>query len=203
MSKVYQQGLTLVELIVAVAIFAVVGTVSAMMLDQVMRADEQQQQRMETLASTQFALRYLQTDFEHIANRVHRNALGDKSYPVVANKSVDDQQILISFVRWDEFKAGVKLARVRYRLDKGVLYREVADQLDMTPQSGWRTEPLLENVVALSLRYYSRGHWNDHWWQEKNSKNAPFMPEAIEINLITEKLPPLAYKVLLPQVAKR
>ena len=89
-----QQGFTLMEMLVAMAIFAVVGSISATLMSQVLTNEERMGERSERLGEVQRAMSILKRDFMQITDRPVRDMLGDP-LPAVAI----DSSGLIEFSR--------------------------------------------------------------------------------------------------------
>ena len=76
MMRVRQAGFTLIEVLIALAVFGVLATMAQMMLAQTLNNSEMLTERMDRLQSIQRTVGYLSTDFLQAAPRPVRADLG-------------------------------------------------------------------------------------------------------------------------------
>ena len=85
-----QHGFTLLEVLVAIAIFAFVGAMALTGYTQLQKQSEYQQQRFERVREVQRAVQTLTQDLTQIEPRPIRQPLGQEYLPaVLAGESVD------------------------------------------------------------------------------------------------------------------
>ena len=191
----YVLGFTLLEVLVAIAIFAVVGALALTGYNQLVRQSERAGETMARVRQVQIAVERLSQDLEQLEPRPTRDPLGQ----TVQSALIADVRTntLLQFTRsgWTN-PAGVQrstLQRVAYRLEDGKLYRDYWMALDITLATEPVEVPLLEKVRSLKVRFLqANGQWTEQWPVAATS-NAPtlvgasrFRPVAVEFALELE-----------------
>ena len=139
-------GFTLVEVLVALAIFALIGTAGFTMLDQVLRTQQLTDGRLERLAELQRAMHVLTLDFSQ--------ARGTS-----VTLQSDAQGSVVAFRRNATDAAGGAVA-LRYAIADGTLTRDV---LTVSGEAVAR-QPLLREITAIDWQFYSAGAgWTPDW----------------------------------------
>lgn len=175
------RGFTLIELMVALAVFAVLSTLAYGGLRQVTRSNDALAERQAAFAALQTSLTLLQQDLENAAARPARDAFGD-SVPALR---AGVEGVLLELTRHAGVRhagRGVDLRRVDYRLEGGTLYRRVWPVLDR-PQAAepqWRA--LLEAVAVLELEFYREG-WTGFWPPAEARAQQAVLPQAARVTL--------------------
>ncbi len=161
--KIQQSGFTLIEMLVALAIFAVVGGISATLMSQVLANEATMGVRSERLGEMQRAMLILKRDLMQITNRPIRDMLGEPMPSVMIG---NDGMIEFSRLGWrnplDARRAEVQ--RVAYRLQDGNLLRAYWNVLDRSQDSEPRTQRLLKEVrqvefLALDVEGDEHSFW--------------------------------------------
>ncbi len=128
-------GVTLIEMMVALAIFALIGTAGFSMLDQVLRTQSRTEGRLEALGDLQRAMYLVGLDASMAQGR-----------SLVASDGG------VGFMR----SGGVGL---RYALTGDVLRRAVTDAQGRVLAD----QPLIKAVQAVQWRYLNGQDWLDAW----------------------------------------
>ena len=84
-----QRGFTLLELLVAIAIFAVVGALALSGYTQLQKQSEYAEQRLDRTREVQRAVQTLAQDLEQVEPRAIREPLGDAQLPRGAGRRLD------------------------------------------------------------------------------------------------------------------
>jgi general secretion pathway protein J len=185
------RGFTLLEVLVAIAIFAFVGVMALSGYTQLQKQTEYQQQRLERVREVQRAVQTLSQDLTQIEPRSIREPIGDQHIPaVLAGESVEYK---IEFTRagWTN-TAGLarpNLQRVAYRLDQDGLWRDHWRVLDRTQTSEPVRVRLLSGVRAVTFRFLSPSReWIDRWPQPGGNpaEQERARPAAVEVTLELE-----------------
>jgi general secretion pathway protein J len=179
------RGFTLLELLVAVAIFAIAAQLAYGGLRQVLAGRSALAPRYEDAARLRYAVTLLERDFSAARPRAVRDALGEPAPAFIAGSG----ETLALFSRGDAARPAlldaVGLYRVGYRLEGGVLLRDSWPVLDAVQGTQPRTQPLLERVAAFELRCLSADEeWVDVWPAAAGELAA--LPRAVEIELLLE-----------------
>lgn len=163
------RGFTLLELLVALFVSAVMFALGYAALDQAARQQSRLQENQRSLADVQRAMRFLVQDFSQVVPRPVRDELGRTIEPALW---LDPRQAgLVALTRSGQSLAigepRGRLLRVRYVIEDAALIRLTTPILDRTPASpAWRRQRILDNVAGLEIRALdSLGEWRDVWPQ--------------------------------------
>ena len=181
------RGFTLLELIVALAIFAMMAAMAygglQSVLDTRQRTDEQAQ-RLNALLTT---MTFLERDLEQAASRSIRDEFGDTQPPMMGDSNSASTRLELTRFGWSNplKRERSTLQRVGYRLENGVLVRESWYALDRPPESKPVRADLLDHVSALRFRFMDKtGTWQESWPPTTNQGSlATFLPRAVEVTL--------------------
>ncbi|MBI2381368.1 MAG: type II secretion system minor pseudopilin GspJ [Gammaproteobacteria bacterium] len=209
-----QAGFTLLEVLVAVAIFAFLASGAYAVMEQALKAREQMEVKLARLAEVQRVLAMLQRDVEQLALRPSRDEFGDPN-PLFRADGHDDQKSYFRFTRggWRN-PLGLPRSGLQYvgwRLDKGRLRREYALYTDRAAQTPLRGGVMLKGVESLSLRMLEqadkqaggKGQWRDAWPKDETNKRDATVPRALEITLEMKDMGRIVRVLRLPEVAAR
>src|SRR5262245_6471182 len=185
-------GFTLVELLVALAIFAILSVLAYGGYNNSVKQNEIARAGMKRLESLQTTMRLLTQDFEQMSPRPVRDVLGDGRLPALLADKRD--QNLFSVTRTGRTHPAVlpreALQLASYVPDPdGELIRQYATVLDATLANEPLKRELIDRVTSVSVRYLdSQKVWQDQW----PPLNAPPVtvararPLAVEIKLVLE-----------------
>lgn len=174
-------GFTLLEMVLALAIFALLGVMANHLLQQGMALERFSARHAQRLAQIQHAFTLMERDFSAMVPRPVRTPgrLAGASPRVSEGRSGNDS-IVFTHAGW--LNPGGQLARstlqrVGYRFESGALIREYLDYPDMPTENGVHRQRLLREVTGLQLRYWHQGKWQRQWQEDEG------MPQAVEITL--------------------
>ncbi len=203
MSKlIRQQGLTLLELLVAVAIMALIGLATTTTLNTTINNEKVVRERAEELEMMGFALTTIRQDLEQMINRSTRSASGisQSTPPLIGHHNAEENQgRLLTFTRTGRRSPpgalpGSRLQRVHYRLEDDELIRMSAPIASPLDEELPNKRYLVSGVHKITLAYLNQT-WRKQW-----SVQQPFnsLPEAIRITLHTERWGEIQQVVMLP-----
>lgn len=174
-------GFTLLELVVAVAIFAVLSTLAYGGLRTVTETDRELEARERHFARVQTAVAIIQQDLGRLVARGVRDELGD---PIPALRG-GLAGVVLELTRGGVIGdpgAPVDLRRVDYAFAGGALERRVWEVLDRTQASTYRSRVLLEDLERVALRFFESG-WLEFWPPAGNRQGLAALPSGIELEL--------------------
>ncbi|MDJ0927706.1 MAG: type II secretion system minor pseudopilin GspJ [Gammaproteobacteria bacterium] len=160
------RGFTLLELLVAMAIFAVVSALALGGLNAVGTQQELARQDMEELADLQRAVYLLTWDLGQVYPRPVRDELGQDKERSLLTDGRQDFIVRVTRGGWRNpanFQRGT-LQRVQYRIEDRELIREYWPVLDHPLGMEPNGETLLEDVEDVLIEYLDQeGQWTDQW----------------------------------------
>ena len=195
-----QQGFTLVEVLVTMAIFALIGIASFTVLDQMSKTKTQSEAAREQLQAMQFSWLMIEQDVRQAVAKPTRPNGTDIVRRYVSNdeRVTESDSGVLALVKSGYDNPGLLLPRaelqpVIYRVREGVLERMSFAYVN--DRSGEPTvQPLMNGVEEFSVRFFrapqaasdslqnqgvSSG-WQGSWDTEGD------MPQAIEVTIVSE-----------------
>ena len=159
-------GFTLLELLVAVAIFTVVGVLALSGYTQLQKQAEYADQRLERTREVQRAVQTITQDLAQVDPRPIREPLGESQMPAVLAQDVVEYNLQFTRAGWSN-TAGLPrptLQRVGYRLDQEGLWRDHWPVLDRTLTVEPVRRKLLGGVRSVTFRFMDSSRtWVDRW----------------------------------------
>jgi len=194
-------GFTLLELLVALSIFALISAMAYGGLQTVMTQQQHTGARSERLADLQKAYRIMQRDLEQIVGRGIRNEFGDRIGPVVGGSGFDGVEFSragypnpAGFLRSD-------IQRVAYVPDQDTLLRRTWRVLDRAQDTEADEQKLVESMSRFEMRFLDQGNeWQERWPPAAGlGVVVPELPVAVEVQLELDDLGTLTWLFTLPQ----
>jgi general secretion pathway protein J len=156
------------ELLVAMAIFAIVGTMALTGYTQVQKQAEYSEQRLARVREVQHAVQAITNDLEQIEPRPIRQPIGDARIAAVLAGDSIEYPLEFTKAGWSN-TAGLPrptLQRVGYRIDQDGLWRDHWPVLDRTQATEPVREKLLTKVRTIKFRFMDPSrNWVDQWPQ--------------------------------------
>ena len=184
-------GFTLMELLVAVAIFAVVGVLALSGYTELQQQSVYAEERLERIRQVQRAVQTIAQDLSQVEPRAIREPLGDTRVPAIFGGVSVDYALRFTRSGWSN-TAGLPrptLQRVGYRLDTEGLWRDHWNVLDRTLAEEPTRRKLLDGVNSVTFRFLSaERNWVDRWPPEGGIGETALdaRPAAIEVILDLE-----------------
>jgi general secretion pathway protein J len=183
---VNNDGFTLIEVLVAVALFALVATIAHLGLSRLVAQDEALEARADRLARLGSSLQLLEIDLLQALPRNSRDGLGGVTPGFRVQR---DRGLTIEFTSTGTgapMEGGVN--RVRYRFQRGVLSRETDPVLDGSEQPGRATAiELLSGLADFDVEILDADGRpaSGGIWPVPDSPAPIILPQALKIRLDT------------------
>lgn len=180
-------GMTLLELLVALAVFSIIATAAY--------AGLRDGTRLETRLGTQRAFwqRFeavhgvLRDDLARVP-AVVPDALAAGQFQAASQHGVIESGVWLRLVRDTNLEFRDSPASpyqpVAYAFENGSLFRAIPTSAEADAGSGNSGTPLLEHITALRARYLDQDQrWLDAWPPQRADGQAAGLPRALELNL--------------------
>ncbi len=183
-----QRGFTLIEVLVALAVFGVLSALAYMTLGQTLSNADMLTERMNRLQAIQRTMNFLSTEFMQAAPRSIRADLGQFE-PALQSSFASDFALQITHGGWPN-SAGVPRStqqRTAYRVEEEELVRYHWNVLDRTANNVPVATILLDDLESLTFRFLQfDGEWVDQWppVSVQSASNTTMLPRAVEITLV-------------------
>ena len=179
------QGLTLIELMVAVGIMAMISVGSFRVYKNVQNAQTRIEERSDKLVVIQRAFAILGQDLNYLVNRApaanDQDSFGFGNAIETSSLAFQGQARQIDFTRNSSFPTLTppqtphsELRRVQWRYENGELSRNVWEHVDAGPEAQPVVMLLMEDIEDLQFRYF--GAQSDYD-QSQNQVTATNQPE--------------------------
>lgn len=185
-------GFTLVELLVAIFIFAIVSAVAMGGYNELVKQSDIASAGAARTRSVQTTVQRMVLDFTSLEPRPVREPLGDSMEPALRSDARSGEQIAeFTHSGWSN-PAGMPrstLQRVSYRLEDKTLVREYWVVLDRTLTGEPQRAEMIDRVERVALRFMDTNRtWHEQWPPLGYSAPdaAQLRPIAVEITLELE-----------------
>jgi len=186
-SSVKQSGFTLIEVIIAMSIFAIVSLLAYSGLHSVITTKSHTEGSLERLRELQMTMLSLNGDLQQLSDRNGHDSLGGQ----LLNVSTQDSNYILAFTRsgWRN-PANLPrstLQRVAYKLDEDKLIRLYWAHVDRADDEQFVEQELISNIESLDLRFLDdKNQWQTNWPSANDLASATpsnNLPIAIEVVL--------------------
>lgn len=180
-----QDGFTLIEVLVAIAIFASLSVGAYQVVNQVQRSNAISLERSERLKAVQRALVFMDNDFRQMALRQSRTSGEDPATKLVHWQDYlldsDAKGVMFTRLGWhnpqQQFPRG-EVSKVGYRIKDDVLERVWWRYVDTPAGQEGVIMPLLDEVESFELRFFDGEEWQRSWERDLT------LPNAVSIKLV-------------------
>jgi general secretion pathway protein J len=185
------RGFTLLEVLIAVAIFVIVGAMAMGGYNELVKQNGIVQASAKRTRAVQATVQRMVLDFEMIDPRPVREPIGDSVEPALRADSRNELLVELTHSGWTN-PAGTPrstLQRVAYRLTDKKLRRDYWNVLDRTQAADSNSALMLDRVTSVGLRFMDANRtWHEQWPPlGYSAPDAPrARPIAVEITLELE-----------------
>jgi general secretion pathway protein J len=179
------KGFTLLELLVAMAIFSLISLTSFSLFDTVLNADENSQTTTKRNNELQRAFLIIERDMLQIARRSVRLNGDDpqEKYILTDGESYSSSNKTLAFIRNGWTNPGLLLPRsdvqsVAYQLNENTLERLHYNFPDAVVGEEPKSRPLITDVEEVNFEYY-----DGRSWKKKLPSTDKYIPLGIAIEL--------------------
>ncbi|MBX2848837.1 MAG: type II secretion system minor pseudopilin GspJ [Acidiferrobacterales bacterium] len=178
-----KNGFTLIEIVVAVAIFAVITSIVFPALMQFLEMRERVMEKNSEVIGLQKTFLFLAKDLRYAANRLSKDDYGDLNKTTF---SIGDESLLsFSAVYPDLSLQGQGVPRrVQWKLEENILMRVQYPVMDPDPETRLLEQSLLQDVEEVSIQVHKVTDGRDSFekkWDEPNR-----LPDMIDVEIVLD-----------------
>ncbi len=183
-----QKGFTLLELLIASIIFAIMAIMAYGGLANVMENSKSSERALKRLQQIQQSISVISRDLSQLVPRAIRDEYGNIQPALIAGTNIDN---LVEFTRGGRVNPAnllrSTLLRVAYQFDDEKLIRLQWPQLDRAPGIEAKKTTLIDNVDEVTLRFLDqKNKWHEQWPPLNSSTGTPggVTAELVAIEII-------------------
>jgi general secretion pathway protein J len=177
-------GFTLIEVLVAVLIFALLTAAAYAAVDVLLRSRQALQVRAESLQNLQTTLGRLERDLRQTLSVPVRDEYGETLD--LLRGGVDAIELTRAGLSNPLGVARARIERVQWALQDDTLSRAGFVVLDRAINSKPQIAPMLHNVKAIRFSYFDGGQWRNQWPRPDVPADQPkLLPIAVAFELDT------------------
>ena len=189
--QVSHRGFTLLEVLIAIVITALIGLGTSQLLSGTIKAQEITQKNSERFEQLQKSILLLSRDIQQINTRAIRDEYGDFQPALTNRNSLYLFELTRSGWRNPMGDERSELQRVSYEVVDGELLRHYWHALDRSQDSESVFQTLLTSIDKISLRFMTdNNQWAETWPPEQDpddenprSRNHQ-LPKAMEVTIV-------------------
>lgn len=192
----------MLELLIAVAIFALVGAMAYGGLQQVLDQQQGTEAQSQRLADLQKAYSIMQRDLEQLANRKIRNEFGDSVEALVGGSGFNGVEFSRAGYANPAGYLRSDIQRVAYVPDQETLLRRTWRVLDRAQDSVPDEQVLATGLQRFSMRFLDdKNEWQERWPASPNPGGpvSPGFPKAVEVVLELDDVGIVSWLFQLPE----
>jgi general secretion pathway protein J len=188
-ARARQRGFTLLEILVATVILAIMGLMAYRAVSEARVAVANAEGHLERLRAVQRAVQLVVADFRTLTRRPVRESIGDGYRAALLRDPNAASIVELSHAGWPN-GAGMPrgtVQRVMYVLENGKLFRDHWNVLDATLATPVVKRELLDGVERVEIRYLTQGReWITEWPQlgSAGERGIYSRPLAVEITFV-------------------
>jgi general secretion pathway protein J len=198
----HARGFTLIEVLVAMSVFAIMALAAAGIASAALDRRTDLDAVDTRLKQVQLSHALIKADLDQIVLRPTRDVFGAARPTDLGGQNQDQGQSLLSFVRGGWANPGgielrPSLQYVAYVIEDGALVRKSRAYLDPTPDTPTTVTTMLDGVTAAHVLFFAGEQWLDRK-QVPFSPAAP-LPQALALDLSVTGLGDLRFAFMVQQ----
>jgi general secretion pathway protein J len=180
-------GFTLIEIMVAMAIMALIGVGALSLLNSATHTSNKIKTDGDRLNDVQRAFLFISNDMQQITTRQVRNEYGDSVASIKSDLQASEPYI--SFTRLGRrnpaMLARSNLEHLKYSVEDKMLIRSSYTYADGMPEDMVLKREILSQVEDMKLSFFDGESWQDYWPLADSPEEADFrrLPNAIKMQL--------------------
>ncbi len=191
-----QKGMTLIEVLIAITIMAVIAAISYQSLTATIGSKEAVEDNIAKVARIDRAWLLLEADLRNVINHITTRTFGPGSGESIPSFVIEDggEDYFMTVLRGGHANPlnfpRTELIRVGYRVQEDTLWRDVWYDLASTDVDQAKQQKVVENVEEVIVRAlprnatsYSAGPWSERWPALNARQANNELPLAIEVSL--------------------
>ncbi|MFZ2509289.1 MAG: type II secretion system minor pseudopilin GspJ [Steroidobacteraceae bacterium] len=185
----FSRGFTLLEILVAVAILAIMSVMTYRGVSEARVSVENAGGHMDRLREVQRAMHLLTSDFRTLAPRPVREPIGDGQRAALRRDPNAVTLVELSHAGWPNGAGAPRgtIQRVTYRLDESTLIREYWTVTDPTLANVPVIRKLLTQVERIEIRYLDAGReWVAQWPPLGSPGDTGFRARPLAVEIIID-----------------
>ncbi len=180
MKKIFSsKGFTLIEILIALFIFAIISTILATTLHTIFSNQTRAEQHAEKLNELQLAILLFSRDIQQVVDRPITDTQGAEQTSFIGTSS----SVTFTHGGWTNPLGALNrstLQRVNYFLNQHNLFRQTWDGLDITSKNISSSRKIFSPVQELQFDYFDEKNQLYNRWPPPDKNNAG-LPRAVRI----------------------
>lgn len=195
------QGFTLLEILVALAVFSILATLTSSIMYYAFNTRARVMTQAERLVKLQLAVSMLERDTTQVINRaIHGNE--QRLFPVFTGQSDYTEFTRGGFINAQVIEKRSTLKRIALKCTNHQLIRKSWRTLDTTDRTDSREKILLDNIENCHFAYLNKHlqilpEWHENVTQ--NDQQEEVLPKAIQLSFTIKEWGDASLLFILPQ----
>lgn len=196
-----KSGFTLIEILIALAVFAILATVTSSVMYYAFNTRARVNQQADRLNTVQLALLLLERD---ITQAIPRAVFGNEMhlFPAFIGQPAYFELTRLGLENPHSLEKRSNLQRLAYVCNNNQLLRRIWPILDSTNRDRYEDRIVLDNLTACRFAYLNHNLQVLPEWREnavrQNQKAEP-LPKAIQINLTLKDWDKISLLFIIPE----
>lgn len=193
------KGFTLIEIVVALTVFAIVGVMASSGLNAILKWQADLNQTSEQIKSIQLTLKFLEKDINRAITRPIRDQYGD-TQPAFSSDGESIMSLTHSGWRNPAGLLRSHMQRVAYEFSDNKLIRYSWNRLDGAISEDGREAVLLDEVEDMNIEFLNLGNtWVDRWPPINANSTSAGLPRAVSISFDAKPLGTIKRIITVPK----